>query len=63
MHGAQEREGEAAVAHPVLVLVHDPRVGDVVDQHEEDEVGGELGRPVAAHASAAGAETAVQTTR
>ena len=44
MHGPQEREGQAALTHPVLVLVHDPRVGGVVDQHQHDEVGGEVRR-------------------
>ncbi len=51
--GLQEREGEGAVPDPVLVLEHDPRVGDVIDQHEDDEISGELRGAVAPHAPAA----------
>ena len=42
MYRLQQGEGEDALADAVLELVHYPGIGDLVDQHQHDKIGGEI---------------------
>ena len=48
----EQGEGERALADAVFVFPHDPGVGDLVDQHEGNIVGGKAPGGVTAHAAA-----------
>ena len=62
--GRSRAKESDAVADAVLVLVHDPGVGDVVDEHQDDEVRGEIGaRRTRPRSPPRETETADQTTR